>query len=407
MAELNQPNSNITEETATYIESHSTPPTSPIRRRKSWLMRAIMLILLGLVLFGIGWASGSRGGVIHLRNGFRVEPVQYNRNRSGTTIHQPSSTIHTIYITTPANRIIVVPTTEATPRVVVPPGVQQISMSENNGVWTINAPIQSQNNIFGSGTTIHLGPISLQNMRSVQLISIGVLRLSWHRYSINGVPSSYQHFSYLVYGFGRQTSQNIRLYVPANLETLNINVNTGSVNVSNINVTNLNITTTTGSVNVSGVNNLMAYIRTNTGSINFTGGTLWDSTFRATTGSINFTGDTLQNSTFRTNTGSIRVNAYLAGDFYARATTGSITINDSSTRHTRGHFQMQATTGTIRFSSRANDTDFRYDLSVTTGSMRRNGNRLEGRSASGGTGNVLVEARTTTGSVHVDFIKTR
>ena len=108
--------------------------------------------------------------------------------------------------------------------------------------------------------------------------------------------------------------------------------------------------------------------------------------------------------TFKQNPLKILDSDTFAGDIYARSTSGSVRIEDHNTSHRdTSSIQLHATSGSVNFDTRAPISDFRYELSVSSGSMRVDGSRLDGRSANGGTGNTLINARSTSGSIRLNF----
>ena len=324
------------------------------RPRKPWGRIAVFLIILGVILFAVGWASGSRGGRVYFENGLRVVsfPLEAHEPTISAVDLNFSSNIHTVIVNATSCAIRIIPTSDATPRVASSDD-RRLTVNERNGRLYIDSR--------AAGTTVVNGV----NMRwnRWQFMNIGTLGVSWNRVdntSFMDFNFDFSNFSFANFG------NTIRVYVPNTVAVIEARSTSGSVRMEGVSSTQVNL--------------------------------------RSTSGSVSLEGGTHGNTHLQSTSGSVRANAYFAGDIYARSTSGGVNIQDYSTSHRNTNsIQLRSTSGSVRFNTRAPITDFRYDLSVTSGSMRIDGSRLDGRRASGGSGNTPITARSTSGGVHLDF----
>jgi len=368
-------------------EMSYTPVPHP--RRWSWGIIAVVFILLGAGLFAIGWLSGTRGGRIYFDRGIRVETNEETSDLSGGEFYFDSN-IHSIEANATTRNIRIIPTSESHVRVVIPYGLRP-NITESNGALNIDAR---------SGTTIGGDGIRWQR---VQFFGLGHSRgVTWNRFN----NTTFLDFNF---DFSRSPYSNlgnaIRVYVPHAVDNINVRGTTSSVNVDNISTGQLRVQTTTGRITINGGTHGNSHLQTTTGAINANAHFAEDLYVRATTGRVTVNGEVHGNSRLQTTTGSVNASAYFAGEIYVRATTGRVTVEDNNRERRIGNesIQLRTTTGSITFTTRASINDFRYSVSVSTGSMRVNDNRISGRSASGGTGSTPISASATTGSVRLNF----
>jgi hypothetical protein len=347
--------------------SHEEKP----RRFRSWTGLAVILIVIGFIMIGVGRLSGSRGGRLYFNDGngnMRIESFRRGEQSTGEAFDQTANIqASSVTVRTGVVNVTVVPTSEAYVRVTAPPGVE-LTFYESGGQLTIT-----------DGRAFRGGNVSF---RSWNIISLGGVGIAHRRHTIDDARTSYLEFS-VDRWFG-PIRQYVRLYVPGNVQSLSVTTTTGTVRIDDIAVESLEVAATTGNIHINGTDSQQTNART-------------------TTGSIHFESDVLRKGNFVATTGTVRVAGALEGGFYARTTTGSVHVNDLSTSHAGDEIALTATTGAIRFSTHAPQGLFNYNLIVTTGSIHIDGNRLTGRHASGGTGNTPLNIRTTTGSVHVGF----
>ena len=362
----------------------------PHRPRRPLARIALIFIILGTVMIGAGWVSGSRGGRVHFANGLRIESFRRNAiqgDMSAETFYDSLNT-HTVEVSTFLSNITIVPTSDPYPRV-VSSSRTPLDMSVTDGRLRVNAPGVER---------------AFMHMFNMQLVFADI---SFSNYMHNGVRYNYLEFE-LGSPFRRLHRNNIRIYAPSTVNHFDVNTTTGTIRISDIDTSSVNLRTTTGNIHFSDGQLPHGYMRTNTGTIRVS---LHENTSthlqaQTSTGNIHFGGGWLQNSEFRTNTGTIRVDAQIVGSFSANATTGNIHINDYSLSHEfhgGDGIQIGATTGTIRFSTNAPESDFNYNMSISTGTMRTNGVRRDTRNFSGGSGNMPLNVRATTGNIHLNF----
>jgi len=328
---------------------------SPIYRpRRPWGRIAVLLIILGVILFAVGWASGSRGGRVYFENGLRVVtfPLETHEPTISAVDLNFSSNIHTVVVNATSCAIRIIPTSDATPRVTASDD-RRLTVNERNGRLYVDS--RAAGNTIINGVNVRWNRVGIMNM--------GTFGVSWNR--VNNTSFMDFNFDFSNFSF-TNLGNTIRVYVPSTVATIEARSTSGSVRMEGVSTTQLNL--------------------------------------RSTSGSVALEGGTHGNTHLQSTSGSVRANAQFAGDIYARSTSGSVNVQDYSTSHRNTNsIQLRSTSGSVRFETRAPITDFRYDLSVTSGSMRVDGSRLDGRRASGGSGNTPITARSASGSVHLDF----
>jgi len=340
MDQFNNNNQPIVEETVDRYERRSIP----------WVKIALLCMLAGVILFAAGWATGSRGGRVYFDRGLRV--VSYplpDDAESGRTVDFTSTNqVREIVANSLSNSITFIPTTDNTVRVV---GVD-VRVSEANGVLNIDArPVGSV--ITGSNFSWSRGGAF-----------VGRHGMGWVRegdrrfFDFNFDFSNFWQFGGI--------SNAVRVYVPSGVSVIEARSVSGSVRIENINTTSLNLQSTSGSVNVNG-------------------GTHADTRLQSTSGSVRFEG-------------------HLTGSLEARSTSGGVRVTDYSTQFAAGsEINLRSTSGSVRFTTAAPASAFRYSMSVTSGSMRVDGNRISGRNTHGGSGDIPINASSTSGGVTLEF----
>ncbi|MCL2286947.1 MAG: DUF4097 domain-containing protein [Firmicutes bacterium] len=324
------------------------------RYRKPWGKIAVFLIIVGAALFAAGWASGARGGRVYFESGLRIETPPFNIPESLRAAHiDLSSNIHTVTVNATSCAIRIVPTSADRPQVV---SSESRDMVVNEVSGRLYVDTRSADAWFIGGVN--------RNRRNWHIMNIGTFGVSWNR---SGSTSFMDfNFDFDNFSLSNRTGNTITVYLPDSVQQIEARSTSGSVRLENISTTRLNLRSTSGSVNVDG--------------------------------------GTHRNTRLQSTSGSVRGNGYFAGGIYARSTSGGVNIQDYSTAHRNtDSIHLQSTSGSVRFSTRAPISDFSYELSVTSGSVRIDGSSVSGRRVSGGTGNVPINARSTSGSIHLDF----
>jgi len=323
----------------------TVPPPLPKSRRIPWVGVAVILIVLGISLFAIGWISGSRGGRIHFDRGIRVETGTREEFASGSGNFTFTNNYDTVVINASSHAIRVYYTNEPTVRVVTPPGLRS-NISEQGSV--LNVDVRAS--FVGGGHRIHFMGFG------------GGRGVTWNR---NG-RDTYLNFDF-DFSNPRNMFGGIRVYVPNSVNDVYARTSSGSVRINGISTTQLRAQTSSGRVELNG--------------------------------------GTHQNAHLQSTSGSVNADAYFTGGLYARTTSGSVNVTDSNVAmRTTGQIQLRSTSGSVRYYTRAPLNNFNYRISVTSGSMRVDGSRISGRSATGGAdGGTQLNASTTSGSVRLNF----
>jgi len=312
----------------------------PPRRRLPWSGVAVALILVGIALFAVGWLSGSRGGRIYFDRGIRVETGDHeDSTHTGGGNLTFARNFDSLVVNASSRAIRILPSSEQTIRVVIPTDLRT--------------------NINERGNTLY---IEARNANRIHFMSFGTRHgVTWNRHD------RYLNFDFDFSGPRRAWSTGgIRVYVPDSVNGIDARTSSGTVRLYDVDTTELRLQTSSGSVQVNG--------------------------------------GTHRNTHLQSTSGSVRANGNFLEDLYARTTSGSVQVEDghAATRQ-RGEIRLRSTSCAVRFSTPASINDFNYNISVTSGSMRVNDSRINGRSATGGTGNTPVNASTTSGSVRLNF----
>jgi DUF4097 and DUF4098 domain-containing protein YvlB len=310
------------------------------RRRTPWGKIAVLFIIVGAILSLAGWLTGARGGRVYFDNGLRIATFPLEgEENTPLDMTFSSANIHSISVNAASRGIRIVPTTAATPRVVS--GSRNVTISETDGHLSIEAERFS-------------GPINFMH--------VGIMGVNWNR----GDGMHAMDFNFSPRDIFSGVSNTITVYVPSSVQNIEARTASGSIRINDVSTQTLDL--------------------------------------RANSGSINVDGGTHGNATMQSTSGRVRASATFTGDIYARSTSGGIRIEDNSTSHANTNsIRLHATSGSVNFDTRAPISDFRYALSVSSGGMRVDGNRLDGRSASGGQGNTLIDARSSSGSIRLNF----
>jgi len=286
-------------------------------KRIPWIRIALGLILLGAIMFGHGWISGSRGGSLLIEDGrLRVVPNRLGEIES-TFVEIPDGDGFTdIRISATSATIAVVPAGRG-----VPPGVR---------FTNLDAGIEYSDNQLIIDTRDH------ERRRGFQILDFGLFSLP----------------------------REITVYLPAGLaDSVRITSTSGNIRMDGVSATVLEVRSTSGSVNGR--------------NLSFTSGTL-----ESTSGNIDINDVSWNNINVQTTSGRIRI--------------AGADIREGSTR-------LQVTSGNINLEVNGRRDDFTYGFTSVSGSVRVNGERLRGRTGTGGGGEHPITMNVTSGNIRLDF----
>jgi len=286
-------------------------------KRIPWVRIGLAMILLGAIMFGIGWASGSRGGSLLIEDGrLRVVPNRPGKIES-TFVEIPDGGVFTdIRIRATSATVAVLPAGPGTP-----PGVR---------FTNLDAGVEFLGNQLIIDTRGH------ERRRGFQILDFGFFSLP----------------------------REITVYLPAGpVDSVRIASTSGSVRMDGISATVLEVRSTSGSVDGR--------------NMSFTNGTL-----ESTSGSININDVSWNNINAQTTSGRIRI--------------AGADIREGSTR-------LQVTSGNISLEVNGRRNDFTYSFTSVSGSVRVNGERLRGRTGTGGGGEHPITMNVTSGNIRLDF----
>ena len=366
-------------------------------KRIPWITIALALISLGAIMIATGCISGFRGGTLIIEDG-RLRVVRDWLGEIETTFMEiPDGDRFTdIHIRARAASIVVRPADPDAP----------LSLQFTN----------LEANVEYSGNQL-------------------VIDTRDHEYRRNNIVI---HFNYS----GSLSREEIVVHLPANkadsvritnfsgniriddISTALLEVHSASGRISgrNLSFTNGTLESTSGNINLNDVswNDLSA--RTISGQIRIAGADICEGSTRLHTTSGNIQMDDISATLLEARSASGRIGgrnlSFTSGTM--ESTSGNISLNDVSWNNLNartisgqiriagadiheGGTQLQATSGNINLGVRGRRDDFTYSLTSTSGSMRVNGERLQGRMGAGGRGEHPIIINVTSGNIRLDF----
>ncbi|MCL2217505.1 MAG: DUF4097 domain-containing protein [Defluviitaleaceae bacterium] len=339
-------------------------PTSPYepefrkRHRFAWNKIALFLLISGGIIFGLGWATGARGGGIVFENGRLNVATNANHETVQMSI-SGSEAITQINITATSANIIVEPGPSLS---VSLSNISRDAVQYSGNTLTINAP----------GTATTQGQFGMNT--TVQFFSFGLSP-------------------------GRA---EIRIQVPPEqVESLTLSGTSGNVTVRNINTTTLYASSRSGNIRL---NNIHAQ------------------TLSAASTSGNVRGENMHFSigNLQSTSGNVVVEDISWDALTARSTSGNVRISDAYIHLGRmedGETLIQSTSGNANLDASNRRRDLAFSLTSRTGTVRVDGQRYGSsvnNSSAGGVMNVdpagnittcthLIRMSTTSGNVRLNF----
>lgn len=143
----------------------------------------------------------------------------------------------------------------------------------------------------------------------------------------------------------------IKLYIPKKTyEAINVKVNTGCVDVSNLNVSgDISIITNTGKIKIDCISCCNFHSKGGTGSVNLNGLVARENIkIKRNTGNVVFNKCDAKDVYIKTNTGSVDANFLTGKAFITKSNTGKINLQDIKTNNTtNGKCEIYTNTGNI------------------------------------------------------------
>jgi len=286
-------------------------------KRISWNKIALSLILLGAIMFGIGWISGSRGGSLLIEDGrLRVLPNRPGEIESAFMEIPDGERFTDIRISATSATIAVVPADPGLP----------LSVQLTN----LNATVEYL------GSQLILDTRDHERRRGFRILDFG--------------PFALPH--------------EITVHLPAGLAD------------------SVRITSTSGNIRMDGISAATLELRSTSGSV--------------TGRNLNFTNGTLESTS-----GNININDVGWNNINVQSTSGRIRITGADIRE--GSTRLQVTSGNINLEVSGRRDDFTYSFTSVSGSVRVNGERLRGRTGSGGRGGHPITMNVTNGNIRLNF----
>ena len=327
-------------------------------RRGRFTGLGIFCLVVGAVLFGAGWYTGSRGGIIYFDDGIHVTSLQQIQPETGEP-HAITSTASALNLQALAYHVIILP--HQAQHIAVDLPHHNIYIEETRGTLYIRT--QSDETY---GVNLGFNLFARNN-----ITNFGFMGRNHNLYSLTPTLGRHQGNWSVTYNFDfanfsfNQALNTITIHVPQNLDSIHIATTVGNINMQHVNLQNLHLTTTTGNI-----------VATNTNA---------------------------HTAGLQTTVGNIMVLGNFATQLQARTTTGSIDAWAGTDDTPYTTVDLQATTGAVHFATNGSAGDFMYNLTATVGRINIDGQRQSGRSATGGAGTRSINAHATTGSVNINF----
>lgn len=192
---------------------------------------------------------------------------------------------------------------------------------------------------------------------------------------------SFNLFNNITFRFSSKKVKTVTVFLPLNMiDIININTNVGSIELDGADdvFDFIDIATDTGSIKAYDFETSSLRLRSKTGSVNVA---------RIKANSVYFS----------SSTGNVVITDLEANDLEVRNSTGDIRLN----RATSTYFDLKTSTGNIIFTNtNLNLVVIKYDLKVSTGSIRVNGN-AQGNRYQTTIGDISLKAETSTGKITV------
>jgi len=309
------------------------------------MLVALGMVALGGIMLGIGWAAGSRGGNVSIERWFpprvSVWPV-----RSGGADFEDSSAFEAFG---PMDGIAEIRIAATSASIAVVPA----------------APGDPAGARFGN-----LEP-SLRRAGDALIIDTRDYERRWTR-SLNMFNFHYAR-------------REILVELPAGWEgSVAISNVNGGARVEDLSLASLEAGTTSGSIRLRGLSARALSLSATNGAISGVGLDFIDGSARSVSGSIRFEDSSWESLTAGATNGSIRVSGARLGS--------------------RGSTRLTTVSGSVELEALGAREDFSYSLSTVNGSIAVDGQRVGGRSASGGSGAYQIALRTTNGSIRLGFV---
>jgi len=212
--------------------------------------------------------------------------------------------------------------------------------------------------------------------------------------------------------------------------------NTGTFNIVGVNVRRpqvtvvvprghtytLDLQASSGSIRVEDLNFDTANVRSSSGSIRLYNITANQLATSASSGSIRLTNVTADGLSARASSGSVRLNNVDAGTTELSASSGAIRVEGLDFRHLTAETSsgsirvenarpmldsvanLRATSGSIRFDTAGGRQNTGLSTSATSGTIRIDGDCVQGGTSAAAGSLHTVSARTTSGSIRINFI---
>ena len=366
-------------------------------RRIPWITIALVLILLGAIMIGTGWISGFRGGSLIIEDGrLRV-------------VHDWSGEIETTFMEIPdGDRFTDIHIRARAPTILVRPADPDAPLSLK--FTNLEANVEYSGNQLIIDTRDHERrndiPIIHFNYRGPDPRGVIVVHLPAGKADSVRITNTFGNIRIDDISItllevrstsGRISGRNLN-FTNGTLES-----SSGNINLNDASWNDLNARTISGQIRIAGadIGEGSTQLHTTSGNIQMDdiSATLLEA--RSTSGRIGGRNLSFTSGTLESSSGNISLNDVSWNNLNARTISGQIRIAGADIRE--GGTQLQATSGNINLEVRSRRDDFTYNLTATAGSVRINGERLQGRMGVGGRGEHPITMNVTSGNIRLDF----
>lgn len=334
-----------------------TAPLEVKRKKLAFTKLAVIMIVFGVIFITIGHITGAANTMFYWNNGITMVEGDDGINSEQifatavTDINVTASVANVEIVQTNSNYVTV------TTHNILEPYIEK-----HNGTLTISAQF---------GSSLNFGPVNIRG------------RGRGNRNNRNNNTRSVVSFGF---GMSSMRSPLVRIYLPTNtsLLELDINVTSGNIRIYDTIAANTFIQSSSGNIVLN----------------NMSGQTI--STVQ-TSGNVTATNCNFASVTSTGRSGNVRFEGAILQDVYVNRTSGRIDI--TNTNATGNNITLQTNSGNISYRTASPFNNLIYNARVTSGNIRIDRARIDGRTATGsvGTPNNLINITATSGNISLEF----
>ena len=372
-----------------YHEAVPVPESRPPKKRRPWNKIALFLIILGLGIFAIGWATGARGASFVFEDGWFRIITTANDTFETVSIH---AAVTEINVNSTSARIIVEPASNATSTTVTLSNINPDAVDFSGNTLSIN-----------TGTSVYAQDINFNRRTVIQLFSLG--DTPGRREIRIQVPANQLNSVNITNTSGRVDINGM------NTEVLYIRATSGNVHINNVTAETLETRATSGNIRVNNITAETLSVTATSGNIHVNNATAETLSAIATSGNVRGENVHFSDGMLRSTSGNVNIENISWSELEATTTSGNVRISDARI-HVEEELStvMRTTSGTVRLEISNRSDEINYETTSNTGTVRVEGGgqrfRNSGRGVigtSGGIGGHSINMSSRSGNVRLEF----